>query len=313
MQPQNGTGVVVGNGDDCAVLEVPPGQELVVSIDTLVEGVHFLPDSPPELVAARLLGAAASDLAAMAATPAWLTLALTLPGADQHWLEMFSAALHQRCSELGLVLVGGDTTRGPVKVLSAQVHGLIPRGQAWQRSGAEPGDRILVTGTLGDSRGGLETLQQPLPEAADPEAVRQLRNRFYRPEPRVALACRLRDAVHAAIDISDGLLGDLGHILSASGVGAVLHADRLPLSSALCRLYPQRAREWALAGGEDFELCMTIPPERLESCHDRARTLGVRLTEVGEITAATGLQVQSDGRPLRELPNSWDHFRSKDE
>jgi len=314
MQPQTTeNGVVVANGDDCAVLEVPAGQELVVSIDTLVEGVHFLPDSPPELLAARLLGAATSDLAAMAATPAWLTLALTLPCADESWLQPFSDALYQRCRELGLVLVGGDTTRGPVRVLSAQVHGLVPRGQAWQRSGAKPGDRILVTGTLGDSRGGLETLQQPLPQSAKPEWVQQLRNRFYRPEPRLALACALRDRVHAAIDLSDGILGDLGHMLAASGVGAVLQADRLPLSAPLCQLYPEQARTWALAGGEDFELCMSVAPEQLEGCQETARALGIRLTEVGEITAEAGLQVRADGRLLRELPDSWDHFRSRDE
>lgn len=305
---------MVGNGDDGAVLDVPAGQELVVSIDTLVEGVHFLPGTAPELLAARLLGSATSDLAAMAATPAWLTLALTLPRADEPWLKAFSSALHQRCRELGMTLVGGDTTRGPARVLSAQVHGLVPRGQAWRRSGARPGDLVLVTGTLGDSRGGLETLQQPLADGAESNAVQQLRNRFYRPEPRVGLACQLRDVVHAAIDISDGLVGDLGHILAASGVGAVLQADRLPLSPALCRLYPQQARDWALAGGEDFELCMTAPPEQLERCQETARALGIRLTEIGVITAETGLQVQqADGRLLHELPGSWDHFRSKNE
>jgi len=314
MSPQAGKGVVVGNGDDGAVLEVPTGQDLVVSIDTLVEGVHFLTGTAPELLAARLLGAAASDLAAMAATPAWLTLALTLPRADEPWLQAFSSALHRRCRELGLVLVGGDTTRGPAKVLSAQVHGLVPQGQAWQRSGAKPGDRILVTGTLGDSRAGLETLQQPLPDGAEPEAVQQLRNRFYRPEPRLELACQLRGAADAAIDISDGIVGDLGHILAASGVGAVLQADKLPLSSALCQLYPQQAVDWALAGGEDFELCMAVPPEQLKRCHETACALGIRLTEIGVITAGTGLQVQqAGGRLLHELPGSWDHFRSKDE
>lgn len=314
MQEQAGAGVINGIGDDCAVLEVPAGQQLVVSIDTLVEGVHFLPDTAPAQLAERLVGAAVSDLAAMAATPAWLTLALTLPLADESWLLAFSRALSRRCSELGIALVGGDTTRGPVCVLSAQVHGLVPKGQAWLRSGAVPGDRILVSGTLGDSRGGLETLLQPLPLNAESEPVEQLRQRFYRPEPRLELAQSLREQVHAAIDISDGLLGDLGHILDASGVGARLQADQLPLSSALQQLYPQQAQDWALAGGEDFELCLTVPVGQLSTCLETAQALGIRLTDVGEITTDTGLQVlQAGATMLGDLPGSWDHFRSEDE
>lgn len=314
MQERHGAGVVTGIGDDCAVLEVPAGQQLVVSIDTLVEGVHFLPDTAPEQLAERLLGAAVSDLAAMAAVPGWLTLALTLPRADESWLQAFSRSLARRCQALGIVLVGGDTTRGPVCVLSAQVHGWVPSGQALLRSGAQPGDRILISGTLGDSRAGLETLLQPLPEQAEPALIAQLRQRFHCPEPRLDLAQRLRDRAHAAIDISDGLLGDLEHILEASGVGARLQADRLPLSSALQQLYPQQVRDWALAGGEDFELCLTVPAEEVDACLETARTLGVRLTEVGEITAETGLQVlDENGQTLHLLPGSWDHFRSKDE
>lgn len=314
MQAQEGAGVVTGIGDDCAVLDVPAGQQLVVSIDTLVEGVHFLPDTAPEQLAERLLGAAVSDLAAMAAVPGWLTLALTLPQADESWLLAFSDALARRCQAFGIALVGGDTTRGPVCVMSAQVHGWVPRGKALLRSAARPGDRVLVSGTLGDSRGGLETLLQPLPTHAEPALIAQLRQRFYRPEPRLELAQHLREHVHAAIDISDGLLGDLGHILEASGVGARLQVDRLPLSSALQQLYPQQARDWALAGGEDFELCLTVPADEVDACLATARSLGICLTEVGEITAETGLQVlDENGQALQLLPGSWDHFRSKDE
>jgi thiamine-monophosphate kinase len=314
MQAQEGAGVVTGIGDDCAVLEVPEGQQLVVSIDTLVEGVHFLPDTAPEQLAERLLGAAVSDLAAMAAVPGWLTLALTLPRADASWLLAFSQSLAQRCQALGIVLVGGDTTRGPVCVLSAQVHGWVPSGKALLRSGARPGDRVLVSGTLGDSRAGLETLLQPLPAHAEPALIAQLRQRFYRPEPRLELAQHLREHVHAAIDISDGLLGDLGHILEASGVGARLHADRLPVSAALRQLYPQQARDWALAGGEDFELCLTVPVDEVDACLQTAQMLDIRLTEVGEITAEIGLQVLGEaGQMLSSLPGSWDHFRSEDE
>lgn len=310
-QPATRSDVVVGIGDDCAVLQPPADQQLVVSIDTLVEGVHFLPDTTPERLAERLLGAAVSDLAAMAAVPAWLTLALTLPEADEHWLVAFSTTLARRCSELGITLVGGDTTRGPLRVLSAQVHGLVPNGQALLRSGARPGDRILVSGTLGDSRGGLETLLQPIEVSA---AVIELRQRFYRPEPRLQLAQQLRSRLSAAIDLSDGLLGDLQHILEASGVGAVLHVDQLPLSDALRQLYPQRAQEWALAGGEDFELCLTAPVQHVPACLQIAHELGIRLTELGEITATTGLQVlATDGSHVSELPAAWDHFRNDHE
>jgi thiamine-monophosphate kinase len=314
MQGQTGAGVITGIGDDGAVLEVPEGQQLVVSVDTLVEGVHFLPDTAPQQLALRLLGAAVSDLAAMAAVPGWLTLALTLPQADASWLQAFSQSLAQRGQALGIILVGGDTTRGPVCVLSAQVHGWVPSGKALLRSGARPGDRILVSGTLGDSRGGLETLLQPLPVQVEPAVIEQLRRRFYCPEPRLELARHLREHVHAAIDISDGLLGDLGHILAASGVGARLHADRLPISAALQQLYPRQAQDWALAGGEDFELCLTVPADEVDACLQRAQTLGIRLTEVGEITAESGLRVLGeDGQTLSSLPGSWDHFRSEDE
>ncbi|GAA0793904.1 thiamine-phosphate kinase [Marinobacterium sediminicola] len=307
MQAKQGAGVITGIGDDCAVLQVPAGQQLVVSIDTLVEGTHFLPGTPPAEVAYRLLGAAVSDLAAAAATPAWLTLALTLPRGDAAWLEPFAAALAERATELGMSLVGGDTTRGATLTLSAQVHGLVPEGQALLRSGARAGDRILVSGTLGDSRGGLETLLHPLPVDAD---VRYLQQRFHRPEPRVSLAQRLRSRVHAGLDISDGLLADLNHMLEASGVGAEVQQQRVPCSAALRRLYPQHASEWALSGGEDFELCLSVAAEQVRGCVAAAERLGIRLTEVGCITAEPGLRVLDEfGQPVEGLAQGYDHFK----
>lgn len=307
MQARQGAGVITGIGDDCAVLQVPAGQQLVVSIDTLVEGTHFLPDTPPAEVANRLLGAAVSDLAAAAATPAWLTLALTLPEADPHWLEPFAAALAQRADELGISLVGGDTTRGATLTLSAQVHGLVAEGQALLRSGAQVGDRILVSGTLGDSRGGLETLLQPLPVD---DRVQYLQQRFYRPEPRIELARRLRPHVHAGLDISDGLLADLNHLLEASGVGAEIERDRVPCSDALRQTYPQQAVDWALSGGEDFELCLSVAAEQAGACIAAAQTLGIGLTEVGRMTAERGLRVlDAEGRVIEGLVQGYDHFK----
>lgn len=307
MQAAQGPGVVTGIGDDCAVLQVPDGQQLVVSIDTLVEGVHFLPGTAPEQVAWRLLGAAVSDLAAAAATPAWLTLALTLPQADPVWLEPFAAALATRAHELGISLVGGDTTRGPCLTLSAQVHGWVPAGQALLRSGARAGDRILVSGTLGDSRGGLETLLQPTPSNRN---VDWLQQRFYRPEPRVELARQLRPWLQAGLDISDGLLADLQHVLDASAAGAVVERDQVPCSAALLNSYPQQAQEWALSGGEDFELCLAVAPADVAACMAVAERLGVALTDIGRFCAEPGLTVvTADGCPVDGLARGYDHFK----
>lgn len=303
-----GAGVVEGIGDDCAVLQVPAGQELVVSIDTLVEGVHFLPEIPPAELAWRLIGAALSDLAAAAAQPAWLTLALTLPKADPEWLEPFARALAECCEQQGIALVGGDTTRGDRLVLSAQVHGWVETGQALLRSGAQPGDRVLVSGTLGDSRAGLESLLHPV--SAPTQEIRWLQQRFYRPQPRTALARALRPHVHAGLDISDGLLADLGHMLDASGVGADIETCCLPLSGALAHCYPDQALKWALSGGEDFELCLAVPEAAVTTCLQLAEQHGVRLTGIGWITDVPGLRVNdAEGHDLAGLSQGYDHFK----
>lgn len=307
MQAEQGPGVITGIGDDCAVLQVPAGKQLVVSIDTLVEGVHFLPGTAPEQIATRLLGAAVSDLAAAAATPAWLTLALTLPQGDVHWLERFSAALATLAAELGISLVGGDTTRGATLTLSAQVHGLVNEGDALLRCGACAGDRILVSGTLGDSRAGLESLIQSREPDADTAWLQQ---RFHCPEPRVALAQALRPYLHAGVDISDGLLADLTHLLDTSGLGAEVGCDRLPRSASLLRAYPDKACEWALSGGEDFELCLAVPAEQVAGCMAQADRLGVRLSDIGHFCLEPGLRVlDADGQVIEGLARGYDHFK----
>lgn len=302
--------VALGIGDDCALLRPDTDAQLAVSIDTLVEGVHFLPGTSADLLAQRLLGAAVSDLAAMAARPAWFTLALTLPKADPDWLELFSKALSARADELDITLVGGDTTRGPL-TLTAQVHGWVEPDRALRRSGAWEGDLILVSGTLGDSRGGLQTL---LDNEPDSDTTRYLRNRFHKPEPRIELARALAPHLHSGIDISDGLLADLGHIAKSSGLAGYIDLEHLPLSEELvASVGKKRARQWALGGGEDFELCLTAPADALEICMERARALGVRLTCIGHMLRGEGIRMRMNGEPYTEaMPSTgYDHFGDK--
>ena len=293
--------VILGIGDDCAVLEVPQGKQLVVSIDTLVEGTHFLPDTPADKLACRLLGAALSDLAAMGATPAWLTLALTLPTSSHQWLETFSSQLTRLCHRFNISLVGGDTTRGPL-TLSAQVHGFVPSGQGLRRSGAKVGDLICVSGCLGASRAGLECLIRPDENISDIALL----NSFYAPEPQLALGQSLIGIATSCIDISDGLLADLQHVLTASGdLGAELRVDDLPLSEeAISHFGLEKARQWALSGGEDFQLCFTVPPNRVK----QLGRLQESVTVVGEVRQKQGTELQLQGEPYANGQEGYDHF-----
>lgn len=252
--------VSLGVGDDAAILSVPEGCELVTSIDTLVEGVHFPDDAFPEDIGYRCVAVAASDLAAMGARPLAMTLSLTVPEAEDLWLHAFSEGIGQASTALRLPLVGGDTTRGPC-VISVQVFGTIERGQAVLRGGARPGDVVYVSGTLGDAAGALAILQSRWQAA--PEHAEYLLGRYYRPTARLALGERLPGLASAAIDVSDGLLQDLGHIAAASGCAIEIRADDLPLSDAL-RSHADRQQQlnWALGGGDDYELCITVPAER---------------------------------------------------
>jgi len=304
----NDPSVYLGIGDDCALLCPPAGQLLAVSIDTLVEGVHFLPGTPGDKVASRLLGAAVSDLAAMAATPAWFTLALSMPNFDQDWLEPFAACLAETARGLGIQLVGGDTTRGPL-TLSVQVHGFVEPDLALKRSGAQVGDIIAVTGYLGESKGGLESL---LTNEPDTSSIAHLHQRFYAPTPRVELARLLAPFAHSAIDISDGFLADLKHILDASQVGARIDADAILLSQELLAFAGNSllARQWALTGGEDFELCLTLPSEHWAHCQRTAQALSIPLTCVGVITDTPALTVYENGHQVHYTHDGYDHFRS---
>jgi len=310
-------GVAIGIGDDCAVLNVPPGYQLVVSTDSLVVGTHFFSDSPADELAWRLVGASVSDLAAMGAIPAWLSLAVTLPDVDHEWLSLFSSGLHDACQEYGIQLIGGDTTRGSLS-LTATVHGWVPAGMALMRSGAQAGDLVCVSGTLGDSRGGLYLLEKQKGLAAEPAVdmfspdAQYLIDRFYRPVPRLALGEALLDTATACIDISDGLIGDIEHLLTSSQVGMDISADCLPCSAALVRLVGnEQAAMWSLTGGEDFELCFTVAPtDELKLQAIRQRT-GVPIRVVGTITADANERIVRgiDATTLSSL-TGYRHFTS---
>lgn len=309
-QPSSSS-VLLGIGDDAALLQVPAGESLVVSVDTLVSGIHFLADTPADRIAQRALGAAVSDLAAMGARPLWYTLALTLPDVNESWLESFASALAKRSTELGITLVGGDTTRGPL-ALSLTVHGSVVKEHALKRSGAQVGDLIAVTGTLGDSRAGLESLIQP--HKASLACTEWLRERFCQPEPRLRLAQALAPHLHSAVDISDGLLADLGHILDASQCGAELDVDQLPFSESLLAFTrdDQQRLDWALTGGEDFELCVTFAPSQGSNVSEIATQIGVPVRVIGRIIAAPTLCLLRQGQPWQH-PYSlkgFDHFKT---
>lgn len=297
-----GHGVALGIGDDCALLDLAAGQQLALSIDTAVAGVHFPHDADPEAVAQRSLRVALSDLAAAGAEPLGFTLALTLPRADDAWLTAFARGLAGASATYHCPLIGGDTTKGPLTI-SIQVHGSLPRGRMLTRSGAAPADQVLVSGTLGDARAALDVLQEPAPSPA-------LLARYWYPEPRLALGTALRGLASAAIDISDGLLADLGHIAAASGVAIRLDAEALPLSPALtAAVTAATARGYALSGGDDYELAVCVPPAQLDEARRRAAALGCPLTRIGEVEAGSGLRcVDRTGQALDPGTTGYQHF-----
>lgn len=298
--------VALAVGDDCALLRVPAGRELAISIDTLVEGVHFVAGTDPVALGHKALAVNLSDLAAMGAEPAWFTLALTLPRSDPAWIAAFSRGLAGLAESAGVQLVGGDTTRGPLAI-TIQVHGFVEPGRAIRRSGARPGDHIFVTGTLGDGALGL-AVELGRYDAGPHRAA--LLERLHRPTPRLAAGCRLAPAVSGGIDISDGLLADLGHICTESGVGARILAERLPLSPAL-QAWTRTTGDWrpVLAGGDDYELCLTVPPERMAEFRILAQGVDCPVTEIGRIEEAPGIRcIGADGAPLAPIKPGFDHF-----
>jgi thiamine-monophosphate kinase len=298
--------VVLGVGDDAALLTVPAGQQLVACVDTLVAGRHFPLQALPDDIGWRALAVNLSDLAAMGATPAWATLALTLPAAEEDWIEAFAAGFGQLARAHGVALVGGDTTAGPLTI-SVQALGYVAPGTALTRSGARPGDLVYVTGWPGDAAAGLALLEGRLQGGGADRAA--LEAKFRRPEPRVAFGMQLRGIASACIDVSDGLAADLGRLARASGVGAVVQARELPLSRALYALAgEERAREFALGGGDDYELVFTVPPAASPALARLLASSGAPACHcIGEIVPGRTLRVLGERGEL-PVPRGWDHF-----
>jgi thiamine-monophosphate kinase len=295
LRDRGAPGVVVGVGDDGAVLEPEPGRELVAVVDTLVEGVHFPRDIGGADLGFRSVEVNLSDIAAMGARPRWMTLALTIPEADERWLEGFSAGLAEAAGDVALV--GGDTTRGNEVVVSVQIIGDVEAGRALLRSGARAGDTVFVTGTLGDAAGGLELISSGRSDAF-------LSLRYLRPCAHVRFGQSLVGRASAAIDVSDGLVADLGKLLAASGVGAEIDVERVPVSDALKAHFDERdRRRLALSGGDDYELVFTGRREDIPDSSD------VRVTAIGTIVAGDSLTCRERGNVVDCGDGGYDHFR----
>lgn len=297
----------LGVGDDCALLRPTSGQQLAVSSDMLVEGRHFLSTVAPDALGHKALAVNLSDLAACGAAPLAFTLALALPRADEIFLRDFSRGLMELAHAFDCELVGGDTTQGPLTICIS-VFGEVPTGQALLRSAARAGDALYVSGTVGDARLALECFRGNVALAGD--GLSAVRRAMERPEPRVALGVALRGIATSAIDVSDGLLGDLGHILRASGVGATVHADALPRSAVLAAQLSAVQRECTLAGGDDYELLFTAPVARGADVQAAARQAGVAVTRIGLIEATPGLRLlDAHAHPIAQNFAGFDHFR----
>ncbi len=300
---QAAEGVALGIGDDCALLDLPPGEQLAVSTDTLVAGVHFPAACDAFLLGQRALAVSASDLAAMGATPLAFTLALTLPATDANWLRGFADGLALMAAACGLALVGGDTTRGPLS-LTLTLFGRVPRGQALTRSGARPGDLLCVGGSLGDAAGALPLVLGE--RRAAPAIAAPLLQRYWAPQPQLALGQSLRGKATAALDISDGLLADCGHIASASGVALLVEREKLPLSAPLLALAGREAAQvCALSGGDDYRLAFTLPPALLPTLQRDWPELAL----IGRVEAGAGVQLlDAQGRSVEMPTRGYQHF-----
>ena len=304
----------LGVGDDCALLAPAPGMQLAVSSDMLVEGRHFFAGTDPERLGHKALAVNLSDLAACGARPLAFTLALALPQVDAAWLEGFSRGLLQLADAHGCELVGGDTTQGPLNICIT-VFGEVPTGQALLRSGAQPGDDIYVSGTLGEARLALDALRGQF--ALPANMLAHLRQRLERPTPRVALGLALRGVASSALDLSDGLLGDLGHILRASGVGACIDTSKTinliaigaRSISATGQFDADYLQQCTLAGGDDYELAFTAAPARRGAVAAAAQASGTAVARIGVVEGAPGLRlIDAQGRPVAQRYASFDHF-----
>jgi thiamine-monophosphate kinase len=294
--------VVLGIGDDAALLQPPPGKQLVVTTDTLNTGVHFPEATSPADLGWKSLAVNLSDLAAMGATPTWCTLSLSLQQADSAWLEAFLDGFMALAERHAVSLVGGDTTRGPLSV-SVTAMGWVEAGGALRRDGARAGDDVWVTGTLGDAAAALQAVIEAR------EIAPFLRQRLERPTPRIAAGQRLGGLAHSCIDLSDGLLADLGHLCECSGVGAEIDLAKLPVSPALDSLDAAQRAHWQACGGDDYELCFTAAPRDFEGVIQALDFAEVAATRVGRIVAGQGvLALDAEGERWQPLRPGYEHF-----
>ncbi len=287
-----------GIGDDCALLSIDSDKQLATTVDTLIAGVHFPTNTSAEDIAYKALAVNLSDLAAMGASPLYFTLALTLPSIDQHWLEGFSDSLKTLAKAYNIALVGGDTTKGALSI-TINATGVMKKNQALLRSGAQAGDSIFISNTLGDAALAWQQIQnQQIPSSA---SVKQLN----RPEPQIKLGQSLLTVAHSCIDVSDGLEQDLSHILAQSNLGASIDVEALPLSNEVAQ-YIAQTKDWciALAGGDDYELCFTVPESKINHIQSIKKDLDIKLTKIGTITKKTGLKIQG----LQKDCQSYQHF-----
>lgn len=298
--------IILSIGDDAAVVRVPTGYDTVIAIDTLNAGIHFPVDTRPADIGYKALAVNLSDMAAMGAIPAWFTLALSFPDADEAWLTQFSDGLFALANHYQVDLIGGDTTRGPLSV-TIQIGGWVKPDQYLARAGARVGDGVYVSGTLGDAAAGLALLQYHPHD----KTAQSLISRLHRPTPRVELGQKLVTIANACIDVSDGLTADLGHILNASGVGARIQQATIPISSVLREsgFDPATILRYALHGGDDYELCFTVPAAKERQLDDVRKHCDCAITQIGEITQLPGLQlVNASGEVTSILPQGFQHF-----
>lgn len=296
----------LGVGDDCALLRQVTGMQTAISTDMLVSGTHFFPDTDPEQLGHKALAVNLSDLAAMGATPTACTLAVAMQEPDEAWIAAFAKGILALADRYQCELIGGDTTRGPLNICIT-VFGQIPAGQALRRDGAKAGDDIWVSGTLGDARLALAHLRHELtlPEGQ----FHQVLPRLQKPMPRVGLGIALRNIAHAALDLSDGLLGDLGHILNASHAGAAINTSQLPVSAILQQQDEKWRLQCTIGGGDDYELCFTAPVEKREQVLEAARLSDTPVTRIGSIESQPGIRLyNADGLLVHTGIHSFDHF-----
>lgn len=300
--------VIIGIGDDGAVTHVPQGQALVTTTDTLLSGVHFLADTPPHAIAQKAIAVNLSDLAAMGAEPAWISLSLSLPEVDESWLEAFSNGLQEHAVYYSVQLIGGDTVQGPLAI-TITAQGFVPFEQALTRSKAKPGDSVYVTGTLGDAGLGLHIAQKKC-VLQDPINRDYLLHRLNYPTPRLLVGTSLRRIANACIDISDGLISDIKHILNASECGATIHVDKLPISQALKEsVSSSQAIDYALSAGDDYELLFTVSEEQKGHLETTLASANVHATCIGQLNGNTGkLELRQADKPYEYSAKGYEHF-----